>query len=367
MYFDRELAALKRSNRFRKRRIVDENLLDFASNDYLGLAHRKKSCSKAYDLLCSYGRFAPKASMLVNGYHPLHRMLEEKLAELNGFEAAIVTGSGFLSNITLIESMVRKGDTLLIDEEFHASGILAASILGGRVSVFAHNDPKDLERRLESVSAKRVLIAIEGVYSMSGDLADRGIFDIADRYGALLLVDEAHSSGVIGSSLLGIFDHYGIEPRCNHIKMGTLGKAYGSYGSYILASKEIIRYLENRGKPVIYSTALSLFDTALALVNIEYISLHTAKLKERIEKRKKVLGNYLGNTGESMIIPIECGSDKEVMSISEKLMDRGFVVGAIRRPTVLRPILRVIPRLGCSSKQLRGLLESILEIKSALP
>jgi len=357
--YARELEALRRSGRFRQRRLYDPSLADFASNDYLGLAHRRKSLAGALKRLEGFASHGPKASLLVNGYHPLHRVFEERIAALNGFEAGLVVGSGFLANLALIEALVRRNDVLFIDEEYHASGILAGALLKGRMHTFAHNDPDELRRRLRSFRGGRAIVAIEGVYSMSGDLAAREIFDVAREYGALLLVDEAHSSGVLGENLLGIFEHYGISPGPEHLKMGTLGKAYGSYGAYILASREIVSYLENRGKPVIYSTAPSVIDTALALENLEYIRRRAKRLRRRLERRRRIVLERLGRRMDSLILPLPVGSNGEALRLQRQLAERGFLVGAIRQPTVAEPILRIIPRLGSSRKELGRLLDTL--------
>jgi len=354
--YQNELNALKKAHRFRERQLFDEKLLDFASNDYLGLAHDKKQLKKAIKLLESYDAHAPKASMLVNGYHPIHQGFERTLASLNGFESGLVVGSGFLANMALIESLVRKRDHLFIDEEYHASGIMATGLLGNRVSTFKHNDPNDLHQQLKASQAERNIVAIEGVYSMSGEVATKAIFEVANRHNALLIVDEAHSSGVIGESLLGVFEHHNITPQSNHIKMGTLGKAYGSYGAYILATDEIISFLENRGKPIIYSTAPSLFDTALALVNIEKIANNPKKFTTKIKKRQAVVASMTGITLESLILPIPVPDNAMTQRLRDALMVKGYLVGAIRQPTVPKPILRIIPRLGVSTTALKSLL-----------
>lgn len=354
--YENELNALHKANRFRKRQIFDENVVDFASNDYLGLAHDKKQFNKAVKLVTQYDAHAPKASMLVNGYHEVHEGFERTLAFLNGFEEGMVVGSGFLANIALIESLVRNKDMLFIDEEYHASGMLATRLVEGRFVTFKHNDPNDLEAKLKQHEGGRKIIAVEGVYSMSGRLCKREIFELADRYEALVIVDEAHSSGVIGETLLGIFEHYAITPQPNHIKMGTLGKAYGSYGAYILASSEIISFLENRGKPMIYATAPSIFDTALALVNVEKISNNSEKFRQKIEERHTIVQEVTGVQLESLILPIPVPDNAMTQRLQQALIVKGYLVGAIRQPTVENPILRVIPRLGSSKKALKSLL-----------
>ncbi|MGW8169997.1 MAG: aminotransferase class I/II-fold pyridoxal phosphate-dependent enzyme [Sulfurovaceae bacterium] len=351
--YQKELNALKKAGRFRERKIYDNKLIDLASNDYLGLADNKEQLQKALELLNNYDTFAPKASMLVGGYHPLHEIFEQEMVILNGFEAGIMVGSGFLANLSLFEALVRKGDHLFVDEEYHASGMIAIGLLKDRVTLFKHNDPEDLRSKISDVKAKRMIIAIEGIYSMSGELCAKEIFDISDEYGALLIVDEAHSSGVIGKKLLGIFEYYEIAPKANHIKMGTLGKAYGSYGAYILASKTIISFLENRAKPIIYSTAPSVIDTALAIVNMRYIQDNFGALSNEIFQRQQICKEYLGVDLKSLIIALSQKSNKIALDMQKALMQEGFLVGAIRQPTVKVPILRVIPRLGVSQEHLR--------------
>lgn len=357
--YEKEMKALKKAGRFRERLLFGKELIDLASNDYLGLSGKKKQLKKTFKLLERYDAFSPKASMLVNGYHPIHKEFEETLCILNKFEAGIAVGSGFLANLSLIESLVRKNDRIFMDEEYHASGMMAAQLLGDRVIFFKHNDVEDLRHKLQRYGCKRNIIAVEGVYSMSGTLCAKGIFDIADENDTLLIVDEAHSSGVLGNRLLGIFEYYGREIRPHYIKMGTLGKAYGSYGAYILASKKIIAFLENRAKPIIYSTAPSIIDTALALVNIGHIQKKIKKYRRQIDKRHQMVEEVLGIKSESLIVPIRMQSNHEVIQAQKALMQKGFLVGAIRQPTVNTPILRLIPRLGVSEKKLKQALQLI--------
>jgi 8-amino-7-oxononanoate synthase len=358
--YTKELNALKKANRFRQRKLWDKNLIDFASNDYLGLANDKKQLRKALKLIDEYDTHAPKASMLVNGYHEIHERFEQTLAKLNGFEEGMIVGSGFLANMALIEALVRKKDMLFIDEDYHASGMMATGLLNDRVIKFKHNDPNDLKEKLKEYQGNgRKIIAVEGVYSMSGALCDRDIFELADEYEALLIVDEAHSSGVMGKNLLGIFEYYNITPHERHIKMGTLGKAYGSYGAYILASSHILSFLVNRGKPIIYSTAPSVIDTALALVNIEHVAQNAKKFYKRIHKRHKIIKKELNIELKSLILALPMPSNSSSISMQKELIEKHFLIGAIRQPTVNQPILRIIPRLGSSKQNLLTLCQTV--------
>ncbi len=352
--YEKELRALQKAGRLRKRRLFDSNLKDFASNDYLGLAHNKELLDRAYQRVRDYPANAAKASQLINGYTPIHQVFEEYLCHINGFEAAVTFGSGFLANMGIFEALTRKKDKLFLDEEFHASGVLASK-LAWNVEFFSHNDPDDLRRRLCNGGYDRAIVGVEGIYSMSGDLLDPAIFDVAKEAGALLVVDEAHSVGVVGEKLLGVFDLFGIEPTKNHIKMGTMGKALGSYGAYVLASEEIVSFLENRAKSLIYTTALSLMDVALAHEGMRYVQNNLPKLHEGIAKRRDLAKSF-GYSTPSLILDVP---KKDVIKEQMRLLDAGYIVGAIRPPTVPEPMLRIIPRLAHSSEDFRSLLELV--------
>ncbi|MDD5052368.1 MAG: pyridoxal phosphate-dependent aminotransferase family protein [Sulfuricurvum sp.] len=361
--YESELKALKRSGRFRERIISDETLIDMASNDYLGLAHHKELHLQACETLSQYSQYSPKASMLVNGYHPIHNAFEDALCEANGFEAGIVMGSGFNANIGLIESLVRKGDVLLMDEHYHASGIAGARMCEGEVIFFPHNDFLALQKELENIRGKRTIIAVEGIYSMGGDLVPREIIDLAIAHEAILILDEAHSSGVIGESLMGILDYYRIAPTPMMIKMGTLGKAYGSFGAYVLSSRHISQYLINRAKNVIYATAPSLYDTALAHHALTYIQNNNSSLSKKIMTNQAIVHETLGIICAGLIVPIEIGDNRRVIELQQSLKNEmGVVVGAIRQPTVEKAIIRLIARVDIEENTLRHVCERFSSI-----
>jgi 8-amino-7-oxononanoate synthase len=357
--YEKELKALKRAGRYRTREIVDNTLHDFASNDYLGLAHHKELHTLTCKELAQYPLNNAKASMLVNGYHQIHKDFEDALCAANGFEAGIVLGSGFNANIALIESLVRKGDTLFMDELYHASGVLASQIHNMDVVFFKHNDMQELQTLLHNSKAKRKIVAVEGIYSMDGDVCAKEVFTICDEAEALLIVDEAHSSGVLGEKLMGVFDYYEIEIKDNYIKMGTLGKAYGSFGAFILSSQHISEYLLNRAKPIIYATALSLYDTLLAHNALKYILTNSKTLKKEIALRQNIVLAELGLHVKGLIVPIGIGDNKKVIEIKNALLTCNYSVGAIRQPTVSSAIIRLIARLGESSESLRDICKQL--------
>jgi len=361
MYYKKELEVIKKSNIYREVKLFDENLIDFASNDYLGLSVNKKLFEDACKIV-KHNKFnSSKSSLLVNGYSQIHKNFEDDLCTYNNFEAGIVVGSGFLANISLIESLVRKKDVLIMDEYYHASGILASKLVSN-VYTFKHNDYEDLENIIKkNKDANRIIIAIEGVYSMHGDIAPKQINEISNKYECILIVDEAHSSGVIGDNMLGWYDYHNIKKQKNHIKMGTLGKAYGSYGAYILASSHIIEYLQNRAKAIIYTTAPSLFDIALAHVNFKYIMNNKEQLKDKIKIFKDIVKEYLDISAGSLILPIVINDNQKVLDIQEELKKQNILIGAIRQPTVSKAILRIILKLDISEDNLIRLCKLIKE------
>ncbi len=364
MMYSKELNAINKSNRYRKRELEDKNLIDFASNDYLGFSSNKKLLEKTFEVVSSYVSHAPKSSQLVNGYHPIHQKFENYLTNINGFENAIVAGSGFLANIALIEALPRKKDLLILDEQYHASGVLASKLVDAKVKYFRHNDMDNLEEILLNNDFQRAIVAVEGIYSMGGDLVDRKVFDICDRFNALLIVDEAHSVGVVGKNLLGVFDLFGIKPKKNHIKMGTLGKALGSYGAYMLSSSHVGEYLQNRAKSLIYATAPSLLDTELANQGFLYMQKNREKISEQIYLRKEIAKKYFGYDMSGLIFPFEMKSSKDVLEMQEKLQKQGFSVGAIRPPTVENAMLRIIPRINIEKKAYEKMCRFLSEVKN---
>ena len=363
MYYENELKALKKSGRYRTREVLNNDVLDFASNDYLGLSHNKELHKQTCKELDNLPMHSAKASLLVNGYHKIHKDFEDALSCANGFEDCVVVGSGFNANIALIEALCRKNDILFMDELYHASGVLATNLKDITVVFFKHNDMNELKELLAKYpKAKRKIIAVEGIYSMDGDLCDKEVFNIADTQDAILIVDEAHSSGVVGNNLMGVFDLYNITIKPNHIKMGTLGKAYGSFGAFILASSHIIEYLINRAKPIIYATALSLYDTLLAHKSLEYILKNKEILKFQIKKRQLIVYEELDIKIDGLIVSILVDDNIKVMQIKDALMADGFVVGGIRQPTVPKAIIRLIARVGQSEDELRDLCTKIKRI-----
>ena len=359
--YSKALEALKSANLLRQRELYHDDLLDLASNDYLGLAEEEKLFDKACEKVREYRTHAPKASQLVNGYHPIHQEFENYLKWRNGFEEAIVVGSGFLANLSLIEALPRKKDIMILDEEYHASGVLASKLLACPVLFFRHNDASHLQELLETHKYERAIVAVEGIYSMAGDVLAREIFTVCERKDVIMIVDEAHSAGVIGDDFLGVFSYYDITPQPNHIKMGTLGKAMGSYGAYILANAQIILFLQNRAKAIVYATAPSVFDVALAHQSLLWIEDNADRFCKLRVTRQALAKAIFGVEMQGLILKIEVGDSQKVLALKAFAQEEGFLIGAIRPPTVKSGILRVILRLNVEENVMREFLEKLKE------
>ncbi|HIQ51601.1 MAG TPA: pyridoxal phosphate-dependent aminotransferase family protein, partial [Nautiliaceae bacterium] len=223
--------------------------------------------------------------------------------------------------------------------------IVGSKLTQAEVKFFKHNNIKDLKSK-NYKGYNRVFVVVEGIYSMRGDKVNKEITNYAQNIGTLI-IDEAHSVGVVGDSLMGISDEYNLNPK-KTIKLGTLGKALASYGAYILANKEIIEFLINKAKTIIYTTALSPFDTLLAYYSIKEIEKNLSFYKEKIEMKKELLNS------SSLIKTIKTNDIKTLMQKQKELLNKNILVGAIRPPTVKEPIFRIIGRVNIENEIIKN-------------
>ncbi len=339
--YEKELLILEKKDRLREKKIY-KNIIDLASNDYLCLAENRHIRKKAFKKALKLRSHSAKASLLVNGYTKIHKEFEEYLCKLNNFEDGVIVGSGFLANLALFE-LVRKKDLALIDEEYHASGIVGSKLTQGEVRFFKHNDLEDLkEKSKDYKNFNRVFVFTEGIFSMMGDKVKKEITDYAQQIGTLI-IDEAHSVGVCGNRLLGITDEYNLNPK-KTIKMGTLGKALGSYGAYILANEDIIKFLINKAKSIIYTTALNPIDILLSFYGLKEIQNNLKHYKSKINNK------MIKFNTQSLIKIVPAKDNKEVLKKQQDLLQKGILIGAIRPPSVKTPIFRIILRTCIDDK-----------------
>ena len=315
-------------------------LWNFASNDYLGLARHPEIENALIEGVGTYGA-GSAASRLVCGTLPPHRLLEEELSAAKKTQAALTFSSGFATPLGVIPAVVGKSGFVLLDKLSHACLVDAARLSGATLRVFPHNDLAKLERLLVSIRAKsahaRILVATESVFSMDGDLCPlRGIVELVETHGAMLLLDEAHGFGILGESGMGLSEREGLQERIT-FQMGTLSKAAGLAGGYIAASREWIDLLTNRARSFIYSTA-----PPPCLAHAARASLRLIQSDEGKQLRA-TLGDRISILSDSAtpIIPRLLGSNEAALAASADLSENGFMVPAIRYPTVPRGTARL--------------------------
>lgn len=316
-------------------------LWNFASNDYLGLAGHPEIVDALVEGARNFGA-GSAASRLVCGTLPPHRLLEEELAAAKQSEAALVFSSGFATSLGIIPALCGRADFVVLDKLSHACLVDGARLSGATIRVFPHNDLAKLERLLASIRAKhsaaRVLVATESVFSMDGDLCPlRGIVESCENHGALLLLDEAHGFGVLGARGMGLAEREGLQDRVT-FQMGTLSKAAGLSGGYVAASREWIDLLVNRARSFIYSTA-----PVPALAHAARASLRLIRSDEGRRLREALRENIslLSPQASTPIIPRILGTNEAALAASAALAEAGFMVPAIRFPTVPRGTARL--------------------------
>jgi 8-amino-7-oxononanoate synthase len=333
---------------------------NFSSNDYLGLARHPALEGALVEGVRQYGA-GSAASRLVCGTLPPHRLLEDKLAEAKQTQAALSFSSGFATALGAIPAIVGKDGFVLLDKLSHACLVDAARLSGATLRVFPHNDTDKLERLLVSVRSKhaaaRILVVTESVFSMDGDLCPlRRIVELTESHGALLLLDEAHGFGVLGESGMGLAEREGLQGRIT-FQMGTLSKAAGLSGGYLAASREWIDLLINRARSFIYSTAPPPALAHAAITALDIIRSEEGRGRRRLlEENTCLLGEF-----PSPIIPRLLGSNEAALAASSALAESGFIVPAIRYPTVPRGSARL--RISVSAAHPR---EAVLGLQAAL-
>lgn len=315
-----------------------QEVLNFSSNDYLNLSHHPDVTERSIQAVRTWGTGAT-ASRLLAGNLALHEELEQRIAEHKGKESALLFGNGYLTNCGILSSFLDKDSILIADKLIHACILDGARFAGARIQRFRHNDMDHLEHLLKKHQGSPMMIAVESVYSMNGDLAPLAqVVSLAKTYDALLLVDEAHSYGIHGPAGCGRVRELGLEQDVD-FSMGTLSKTLASYGGYVACSRLHRDWMINRARSLIYSTALPPASVGAALGALEVIA-KTATLGTdllelaswfRDEARQR--GLAVQDT-QTQIIPIQVGSISHTVSIASTLRAQGIWIFAIRPPTV---------------------------------
>ncbi len=347
---EEELKALRQQQLYREIKVIESpqrahvryrnrDMLMLASNSYLDLCGEERVKAYAARALAEYGT-GSGGSRLTTGTNIYHIQLEEALARFKGREAAVVFNTGFAANSGVIPCLCRAGDVIYSDELNHASIIDGCRQSGAETVVYRHNDMEDLERKIQERPGRQGMIVSDGVFSMDGDIVDLPkLLELADAYGLLSMIDEAHATGVIGATGRGCEEYFHLEGRTD-ILMGTLSKAVGAEGGYVCGSRILTEYLKNKARSYIFSTSLSPAAMAAAKRALELIEeepWRVEKLRENICLFCHCLREHgVEAESETAIIPVRIGEEGMAVKVSERLMEQGFFIPAIRYPTVKR-------------------------------
>ncbi|MGE3474492.1 MAG: 8-amino-7-oxononanoate synthase [Rhodospirillaceae bacterium] len=316
-------------------------LLSFSCNDYLNLSQHPAVKEAAVAAVRSHGVGAG-ASRLVTGNHPLFAQLEARLAALKGTEAACVFGSGYLANIGIIPTFAGKTDLILVDELAHSCIWAGAEMSGANVASFRHNDLEDAEKILKAQRAahRHAMIATDGVFSMDGDLAPLpALAALSDEYDAWLLSDDAHGIGVLGGGRGSSFAHG--SPANVPLQMGTLSKAIGGYGGYLCGSQSVIDLVKTKAASFVYSTGLPPSSVAAAIASLDFIAANPEYIERPLHHARAFTRALNLPEAQSPIVPIVIGPADKALKASQDLEDQGFLVVAIRPPTVPKDTARL--------------------------
>jgi glycine C-acetyltransferase len=347
-FLDEEIVALKGKGRYRFLRrlstpqdarivIEGEEVLNFSSNNYLGLANHPEVVAALGDFASRYGVGAG-ASRLISGHMDVHAELEEAMARFKGAESCLTFSAGYMANLGILSTLGDSGSTIFSDEWNHASIVDGCRLSRARVEVYRHADVTHLEDLLRASSARRKIVVTDGVFSMDGDVAPLpDIVEVKDRHGAILVVDDAHATGVLPPGGRGSADAFGLSGRVE-ILMGTFSKALGTYGAYLCSTRRMVEFFINKCRPFIFNTGLPPAVAGATLASLGLLSREPGRL-QALWDNERLFREEMGARGrkvesDTAIVPILVGSDGDTMAASRALFDRGVFVHGIRPPTV---------------------------------
>ena len=384
----RELTAIRAAGLGRRVRERPVGLKNFADNDYLGLAEDPRLKAAAQEAIERYGAGAG-AARLITGTLPPHVNLERHLARFKGTEDALVWATGYMANVGTISALVGKGDAVFSDELNHASIVDGCRLSKADIFIYRHNDMDDLAAKIAEVGPRRRRLAVsDAVFSMDGDILDLPRFlEICGANGVLSMIDEAHATGVMGATGHGLCEHFGarvpssgfrvpssesdLKPETRNQKpdilMGTLSKALGSEGGYVCASRTVCDYLRNKSRSFIFSTAHNPGSAAAADAALTILEEHpelAPRVREKAQRFVKALAAQgIAARTESAIVPILVGDERRAVEMAAKLEARGFLVPAIRYPTVAKGAARLRVSISAQTMEegLRALAAAIAD------
>lgn len=326
-------------------KINGKEVLNFSSNNYLGLANHPETVKAAKRALDLYG-IGPGAVRSIAGTMTLHQELEERLAHFKKVEAVLTFQSGFKANLAVIPALVGKSDTIYSDELNHASIIDGCRLSRAEIKVFPHGDLDSLQGLLQEKTNGRKLIVTDGVFSMDGDIANLpGLVELAEEYNCLIMVDDAHGEGVLGSHGRGIVDHFELHGRVD-VEIGTFSKAIGTVGGCAAGSERLISYLKQKARPFLFSSAVTPPDVAATIRSIEILSKDDSLVKklwsngDYFKQQMKKTGFDVGES-QTPITPVMIGEAQVASAFSTRLFEEGVFAQSIGFPTVPRGKARI--------------------------
>ncbi len=340
------------------------NFLNFCSYNYLGYSIHPEVIKAVKDTLDEFGTGAVSAPLL-SGYFGLLKQLEDEIAQLKGKESAIVFSTGYGTNVGIISGLLRPGDVAVMDILSHASIYDGARLSGAEIKVFSHNSPQHLEKVLKGLKGKRVMVCVEGVYSMDGDLSNLPeIIPICKKHGAKILVDEAHSSLVFGEKGGGVAEHFGLEDQVD-IAIGTFSKSFGAIGGFAAAKEKILLYLRAYARSYMFSCAMAPHTAAGILKILELYRKDKSAYEKLWENTRymhanlKEAGLDIANT-KSPVVPVMAGSDLRLREVSKRLQQRGLYTGVVTYPAVSKNKTRL--RLSISANHNKEQMDECVRI-----
>ncbi len=356
-WIEDEIAVLKKQGLFTNIRTLEspqgarivvngESKLNFCSNNYLGLANDPRLKKAAQDAIERWG-VGPGAVRTIAGTMSFHLELEERLAEFKGAEATISFQSGFTANLATIPALVGKGDVIFSDELNHASIIDGCRLSRAKIIPYKHNDADDLQRAVkEAKPFSKALLVTDGVFSMDGDIAPLDkLVTVAEEHNLIFMVDDAHGEGVLGHGGRGIVDHFGLHGRVD-VEVGTMSKAFGVVGGYVAGKRTIVDWLRQRGRPFLFSSAVTPADVAACIAAVDILEEST-DLVEKLwnngryfKQEMQRMGFDIGHS-ETPITPVMLGEATVAQKMSQRLFEEGVFATAIGFPTVPKGKARI--------------------------
>ena len=329
--------------------------LNFCSYNYLGYSYHPEVIQAVKDTLDEFGTGAVSAPLLSGYSHPI-KQLEDSIAALKGKEASVVFSTGYGTNLGILSALLRPGDVAVLDILSHASIYDGVRLGGADIKIFAHNNPQHLEKVLKGLQGRRVIVCVEGVYSMDGDLSNLPeLVPICKKYGAKILVDEAHATLIFGERGGGVAEHFGLEKEVD-IAIGTFSKSFGAIGGFAAGSEKLMTYLRMFSNSYVFSCAMAPHTTAGILKVMELFKKDDSERKQLwenthyIHERLKKAGLDIADT-KSQVVPVMAGSDHRLREISKRIQARGLSTGVVTFPAVSKNKTRL--RLSVSSKHTR--------------